>query len=55
MVRLYLFAEGETEENFANKLLMPHLASQGVYLAAVMVSRGGEADPSGRCPELRAD
>lgn len=26
MARLYLFAEGQTEQTFANNLLKPHLA-----------------------------
>ena len=32
MARLYLFAEGVTEETFADTLLKPHLAAHGVYL-----------------------
>lgn len=32
MVRLYLFAEGETERKFADNLLKPHLAKYSVYL-----------------------
>jgi hypothetical protein len=32
MARLYLFAEGQTEETFADTLLQPHLATHGVYL-----------------------
>src|SRR6185436_9076629 len=32
MPRLYLFAEGQTELTFADKVLKPHLASRGVYL-----------------------
>jgi hypothetical protein len=32
MARLYLFAEGQTEETFADTLLQPHLANHGVYL-----------------------
>lgn len=32
MARLYLFAEGRTEQTFASNLLRPHLASAGVYL-----------------------
>ena len=31
MVRLYLFAEGRTEQTFADTLLNPHLAKHGVY------------------------
>jgi len=32
MPRLYLFAEGQTELTFADKVLKPHLAGWGVYL-----------------------
>ena len=32
MVRLYLFAEGLTEQTFANTVLKPHLANFGVYM-----------------------
>jgi hypothetical protein len=32
MARLYLFAEGRTEQTFADNLLKPHLAQHGVYL-----------------------
>ncbi len=32
MVRLYLFAEGSTEQTFADTVLKPHLAKVGVYL-----------------------
>ena len=32
MARLYLFAEGLTEQTFADRLLKPHLANFGVYL-----------------------
>lgn len=32
MVRLYLFAEGQTEQTFADNVLKPHLANSGVYL-----------------------
>lgn len=32
MVRLYLFAEGQTEQTFATSLLRPHLAAYEVYL-----------------------
>jgi hypothetical protein len=32
MARLYLFAEGRTEQTFASNLLGPHLASLGIYL-----------------------
>jgi len=32
MARLYLFAEGQTEQTFANTVLTPHLANMGVYM-----------------------
>jgi hypothetical protein len=32
MVRLYLFAEGQTEQTFADTVLKPHLASLGVFM-----------------------
>ncbi|MDH4225842.1 MAG: DUF4276 family protein [Deltaproteobacteria bacterium] len=32
MARLYLFAEGSTEQTFASNLLIPHLSRFGVYL-----------------------
>lgn len=32
MPRLYLFAEGQTEQTFADRVLKPHLAARGVYL-----------------------
>lgn len=39
MARLYLFAEGRTEQTFANTVLRPHLAHHGVYLhRAVLIA-----------------
>ena len=32
MVQLHLFAEGETEQTFADTVLKPHLANLGVYM-----------------------
>ena len=32
MPRLYLFAEGQTEQTFADTVLKPHLARFGVYM-----------------------
>jgi hypothetical protein len=32
MARIYLFAEGPTEQTFATDVLSPHLANMGVYL-----------------------
>ncbi|OAB56368.1 hypothetical protein AY600_07175 [Phormidium willei BDU 130791] len=41
MIRLYLFAEGQTEQTFASNLMTPHLANYGVYLnKPVLISHG---------------
>jgi hypothetical protein len=32
MARLYLFAEGQTEQTFADNLIKPHLAQYGVFM-----------------------
>lgn len=32
MIRLYLFAEGQTEQTFADTLIKPHLALHGVFM-----------------------
>jgi hypothetical protein len=37
MTRLYLFAEGQTEQTFATNILSPHLAKMGVYLDHVIL------------------
>lgn len=37
MVRLYLIAEGQTEQTFADAVLKPHLANFGVYLHKPML------------------
>ena len=41
MARLYLFAEGQTEQTFASDVLAPHLANHGVYLDRVMLIAHG--------------
>ena len=39
MARLYLFAEGQTEQTFADTVLRPYLADHGIYLhGAVLVA-----------------
>src|SRR6266850_2575698 len=39
MARLYMFAEGPTEQVFSTTLLAPHLANTGVFLqAAVLIA-----------------
>jgi hypothetical protein len=41
MARLYLFAEGQTEQTFADTVLKPHLAKLEVYLhPPVLISHG---------------
>jgi hypothetical protein len=37
MARLYLFAEGSTEQTFAADILKPHLANMGVYLGNIIL------------------
>lgn len=37
MIRLYLFAEGQTEQTFADNILKPHLAQYGVFLDKIML------------------
>ena len=32
MVQIYLYVEGQTEQEFARTVLTPHLAGFGVYL-----------------------
>src|SRR5712692_5866926 len=38
MARLYLFAEGPTEQTFADTVLKPHLANLGVYLRSILIA-----------------
>ena len=38
MPRLYLFAEGQTEQTFAATVLRPHLANWGVYISSILVA-----------------
>ena len=41
MARLYLFAEGQTEQTFADSVLKPHLAKFGVYMHnPVLIAHG---------------
>ncbi|MEQ8542063.1 MAG: DUF4276 family protein [Coleofasciculus sp. D1-CHI-01] len=37
MVRLYLFAEGQTEQTFADNILKQHLANYGVFLDKIVL------------------
>ena len=38
MVRLYLFAEGQTEQTFASNLLAPHLALYQIFITPVLIA-----------------
>jgi hypothetical protein len=41
MVRLYLFAEGQTEQTFADNLIKPHLAQYQVFMnKPVLIAHG---------------
>lgn len=37
MIRLYLFAEGQTEQTFADNILKPHLAKYNVFLEKIIL------------------
>ena len=37
MIRLYLFAEGQTEQTFADNILKPHLAQYDVFLDKIIL------------------
>jgi hypothetical protein len=37
MIRLYLFAEGQTEQTFADNILKPHLAQYDVFLEKIIL------------------
>lgn len=38
MARLYVFAEGQTEQTFAGTVLKPHLANLGLYIYPVLIA-----------------
>ena len=44
-MRLAIPAEGETEEEFVNKSLAPHLQRSDVYATPVLVGRGRDGVP----------
>lgn len=48
--RLYLLVEGQTEEAFANDVLIPHLATRGidVFVQAVLTSRSHRSKGGGK-------
>lgn len=48
--RLYLLVEGQTEEAFANDVLIPHLAQRGtdVFVQAVLTSRSRRSKGGGK-------
>lgn len=50
MARLYLFAEGQTEQTFATNLLKLHLADLGTYLSVILIAharKGGKIHRGG--------
>ena len=55
--RLYLFAEGRTEQTFASTVLSPHLANHGVYMQGPILvanSRRGRVTHRGGIRTFRA-
>jgi hypothetical protein len=42
MIRLYIICEGQTEETFCNRLLLPYLAEHKVYIAPSSIAKKGE-------------
>ena len=57
MPRLYLFAEGWTEQTFASTVLSPHLANHGVYVQGPILvanSRKGRVTHRGGIRTFRA-
>lgn len=57
MSRLYLFAEGRTEQTFASTVLSPHLANHGVYVQGPILvanSRKGRVTHRGGIRTFRA-
>jgi hypothetical protein len=58
MARLYLFAEGQTEQTFATNVLRSHLANVGVYIQAAFLNRPCQEErnrPSRRWPKIYSD
>ena len=53
--RLYLLVEGQTEEAFANDVLIPHLATRGidVFVQAVLTSRSHRSKGGGKWSRSR--
>lgn len=51
MKRIYILVEGHTEEDFAKQVLLPHLASRGLFPIPILVStkriKGGHKFPGG--------
>jgi hypothetical protein len=49
MVRLYFYVEGQTEQEYAARVLTPHLAGFGVQvMGAVLAASGRKRGPSSR-------
>jgi hypothetical protein len=41
MVRLYFYVEGQTEQEYVRRVLMPHLAGFGVYVMGAVLAASG--------------
>jgi hypothetical protein len=42
MVRLYFYVEGQTEQEYVQRVLMPHLAGCGVYVMGAVLAASGK-------------
>jgi len=42
MVRLAISVEGQTEEKFVNKLLIPYFQKKGIYIQPILLASGGD-------------
>ena len=56
MPRLHLIVEGQTEQAFVGRVLIPHLAAKGVYLSKAQLTAHVRKSgwPSGRAAAVRA-
>ncbi len=41
MTRLFFYVEGQTEQGYVTKVLTPHLAGFGVYVAGAILAASG--------------
>jgi len=42
MVRLYFYVEGQTEQEYVRRVLMPYLAGFGVQVMGAVLARAGQ-------------